>query len=419
MAETTNLVGKIVTGLPEALVSFLRQAGEVAASQGQHVYLVGGAVRDLLLGETHLDIDLVVEGDAVALARELKPDADAWLTIHSRFGTAKLKAGEWSIDFATARSETYARPGALPKVQPGTIQDDLFRRDFTINAMAVSLDPSRFGELIDPHGGMDDLARKHIRTLHEKSFIDDATRIWRAIRYEQRLDFRIESVTLRLLQRDIPMLVTISSDRVRHELEFVLKEKYPEKGLKRAGELGVLQAVHPSLKGDGWLAARFARARQIGLTGDSLARIYLALLAYPLAVAEAEQLIAYLRLPGTLARILRDLADLREKRKELEHPELANSEVFFLLYSHVLPALLAFKLATGSKMVRQYIDLYLDKLRYIRPALNGDDLRAMGIAPGPRLKDLLHRLHVARLDGVVTSRQDEVEMVRRLVPLQT
>ncbi|MFQ5925400.1 MAG: poly(A) polymerase, partial [Dehalococcoidia bacterium] len=172
--------------LPQELLSFLRLAGEVARTQGQKLYLVGGAVRDLILGRPNLDFDLVVEGDAPRLARQLARSSGEKVVVHRQFGTAKFHRGDLSIDLVTARSETYARPGALPKVEPGEIGDDLFRRDFSINAMAIALSPPSFGELVDPYRGRIDLEHRLIRILHQRSFIDDATRILRALRYEQR-----------------------------------------------------------------------------------------------------------------------------------------------------------------------------------------------------------------------------------------
>ena len=188
--ETCNLAGSIKEQLPSDIAAFIRLAGEVAEKRQQRLYLVGGVVRDLLLERVNLDIDMVVEGDAIKLAQAIAGVNQAKVITHPRFGTATLKWGKRSADFATARAETYARPGALPTVKPGTISDDLARRDFTINAMAVELNPRRFGELIDPFGGRQDIEKKLVRVLHDKSFTDDATRIWRAVRYEQRLDFQ-------------------------------------------------------------------------------------------------------------------------------------------------------------------------------------------------------------------------------------
>lgn len=418
ISGVTNLTTAISQQLPAELVNFIQLAGEVAQSRGQKLYLVGGVVRDLFLGRATLDLDLVLEGDAISLAQQLGLPNQAKIKIHTRFGTAKLKWQEWSVDIATARSETYAKPGALPSVTPGSIRHDLFRRDFTINAMAVKLNPGRYGEVLDPYGGRGDLEDRLIRVLHEKSFLDDATRIWRGIRYEQRLDFQLEPATLKLLKRDVPMLDTISGDRIRHELELVLREEYPEKALRRADELGVLSRMHPSLKGNGWLAEKFEQARKQGAPGSPPTMLYLALLAYHLTDEEIEQLITYLRLPKTATQTLRDTISVKAQIHSLADPSLSPSRIHSLLRGYATPAITANLLATTSEVVRKHIQLFLDKLRFIRPALNGEDLKRLGITSGQRIGEILRRLHEARLDGKVSSRKDEEEMVRRTIRTQ-
>jgi tRNA nucleotidyltransferase (CCA-adding enzyme) len=393
----------------------MRVAGEMAQSQGQNLYLVGGVVRDLLLEQANLDLDLVLEGNAIDLARKLAEINRAKITIHPRFGTAKLRWNKWSMDLATARSETYIKPGALPSVEPGSIDSDLFRRDFTINTMAIYLNPSHYGELIDRYGGRDDLEHKLIRTLHEKSFTDDATRIWRGLRYEQRLDFQLEPNTLKLLKRDIPMLDTISGDRIRHELELILTEKYPEKVLRRAEELEVLPKLHPSLKGNGWLEEKFEQARQLSSPDLPPMGLYLALMAYHLNDEANEQFISRLRLPKLLTQTLRDTNSLKTKLESMADPELSRSSIYRLLHNYCLPAIMANSLAGDSSVARQHIQLFLDKLRYVKSSLTGNDLKRMGVAAGPRIKEILQRLHEARLDGKVTTKNDEEELVKSLL----
>jgi tRNA nucleotidyltransferase (CCA-adding enzyme) len=412
MAETVDVAREIKKQLPAELVEFMQKAGEVAARQGQSLYLVGGVVRDLFLRRTNLDLDLVVDGDAIKLAQRLAGIIPARITTHSRFNTAKLRWDKWSVDLATVRSETYDRPGALPRVKTGTLATDLFRRDFTINAMAIELTASRYGQLIDLYGGRDDLEHRLIRILHDKSFIDDATRIWRALRYEQRLDFRLEAHTRRRLKRDVPMLDTISGDRVRHELELVLKEELPEKVLHRAEELGVLGRLHPSLKGSGWLAKKFGQARGLYYPESPPVGLYLALLGYRLTEDESKELIAYLRPAKPLAQTIRDTLDLKAGLEVLADSRLPRSSLYYLLEGYSPTGITANQLATDSPVARRHLKLYLGKLRYIKPALTGDDLLKMGIRPGPRMKEILHRLHTTRLDGKVRSKQGEVEMVR-------
>jgi tRNA nucleotidyltransferase (CCA-adding enzyme) len=411
--ENINLARQIKEQLPVDLIDFIKKAGDIAEKQQQRLYLVGGVVRDLLLERSNYDLDMVVEGDAIKLAQEMAQVNRANVTTHPRFGTAKLQWKRGSADLATARAETYARPGALPTVRPGTIVDDLARRDFTVNAMAIRLNPRHYGELIDPYGGRQDIKKRLVRVLHDKSFTDDATRIWRALRYEQRLGFRIEPKTLKLIERDIDMLGTISGDRIRHELELVLKEELPEKALQRAGELGVLIKLHPSLKGDDWLAETFAAARERCLPDEPNTQLYLALLCYRPTNDETDTLISYLRLPKTTAQVLRDTLAIKSKIKELSTLGLAPSVIYDLLHGYGLTALTANSLGSGSETVAEHIELYLNVLRHINPALTGEDLKKLGVPKGPKIKEFLQRLREARLDGKVTSRKEEEGMVRR------
>ncbi|TET73774.1 MAG: CCA tRNA nucleotidyltransferase [Dehalococcoidia bacterium] len=408
-----NVARDIEAQLPRELRDLIRAAGELAADKGQNLYLVGGAVRDLFLGRPNLDLDLVLEGDAPSLARELAKLRGGKVLTHPRFGTATISQGTISLDLVTARSETYAKSGALPAVKPGTIQDDLLRRDFTINAMAAHLDPARFGELVDPYGGKGDLDRGLVRVLHQGSFKDDPTRIWRAIRYEQRLGFRLEPDTETLLRRDVVMMDRVSGDRLRHELEHILQEDHPEKAIYRAEELGTLQQLLPSLEGNGWLAERYERARQASPDPRPESVLYLALLAWRLGAEQLKAFIQRLRFGREEARTLLDIPGLKKALPSLEAQELLSSHICRLLERHRPQTILAAALATDSGMVRQQLALYLSNLRFVAPALDGDDLKQMGVPPGKRLGWLLQALKDARLDGKVTTRKGEQELVRQ------
>jgi len=412
MSQPTNLADRLEEQLPTDLNEFIEKAGIIARERRQPLYLVGGAVRDLLLERANLDLDLVVAGDAIALAGEIAPLFKADITAHPRFGTASLRWGRRRADIVTARAETYARPGALPKVRPGTIDDDLARRDFTVNAMAVALDPCHYGELADPHGGQKDLKKRLIRVLHDRSFRDDATRIWRAVRYEQRLDFRIEPVTLDLLKKGLAHLRTVGGSRTRRELELYLTEETPEKALARAGNLGVLAKLNPSLTGDEWLAESFGRAREVCLPAAPSTVLYLALFFYRLADTETEKLTNYLRLPAAASRVLRDTLAVKAKSGELAEPGLPPSRVYHYLHGLGLTALTAARLATGSPTAAEHIELYLNVLRHVNPVLGGEDLKKMGVPEGPRIKEALLALREARLDGRIDSREEEEAMVR-------
>ena len=343
--------------LPQELLALIEDCAELAAGKQQRLYLVGGAVRDLFLGWPNLDLDLVLEGDAPELARQLVETRGGDIITHPRFGTATVRQGTISLDLVTARSETYARPGALPTVSPGAIEDDLFRRDFAINAMAVCLDHAHFGELVDPYGGNNDLAQGLIRILHRESFRDDPTRIWRALRYEQRLGFKLESDTEELLRRDVAMMDKVSGDRLRHELERILEEDCPEKVLYRAEELGALQQLHQSLKGNGWLAERFEQARQASADSKPEVGLYLALLAWRLDEEHVESFLKRLRFGGEVSRVLRDINGLKRDVQDLEAHELLPSDICHLLEHHYPQAILAAALATDYDIVRSRLEL--------------------------------------------------------------
>ncbi len=410
-----NLARQIEQYLPPQLLKLVRNISTEANQLGQKVYLAGGVVRDLFLGYPNFDLDLVIEGDALKLAQRVAEITQASLVTHPRFGTAKLSYGTFTLDMAMTRGETYAKPGALPTVTTGTITQDLFRRDFSINAMAISLLPDCYGELLDPYQGKSDLDRGLIRVLHPKSFTDDATRILRAIRYEQRLGFELETETARLLKRDIAMLDTISGNRVRHELELVLREKYPEHAIRRLGELGALQRINPSLKGDGWIAEKFDKARQLNKPGN-LTSLYLCLLVYLLNERENEQFLLHLNMPAKLARILRDTLRLKAQLHLLDKPLLKHSDIYYLLRDYNPLAIQTNAIGSQSSEICHHLQLFLTKLRYIKPFLNGEDLKSLGITPGPKMGEILKVLHKARLDGEIKTREEEENLALLLKP---
>jgi len=381
------------------------------------VYLVGGVVRDLLLGYPNFDLDLVVEGDAVKLAQQVAETSQAKLLAHHRFGTAKLKYENFTLDLATARKETYAKPGALPAVTPGTLEDDLIRRDFSINAMAISLAANDYGELVDPHQGKSDLEHRLIRILHPGSFSDDATRILRAVRYEQRLGFEFEAQTVQLLKRDIPMLDTISGDRIRHELELIFEEKQPEFVVKRLAELGVLQRISPFLKkGDGWIAEKFDRARRLKKPAQ-LPSLYFCLLIYSSSERGIEQFLARLNISAKLSRAMRDTLRLKTRLPLLDKSSLKPSEIYYLLREYEPVAIQANAIASDSSMVHRHLQLFLTKLRYVRTSLNGEELKRLGISAGPEMGQVLQVLHKAKLDGEVRTKADEKKLALSLKAL--
>ena len=399
------------SSLRRDILDFIAEASNTARSMNLRLYLVGGAVRDMLLGKQSLDIDMTVEGDAVEFAKKLARSADS-IEIHPQFGTAKLViSNDFTIDITTARKETYSRPGALPNVSPGSLNDDLFRRDFTINAMAVSLNGDEYGALTDIYGGVNDLKIKLIRVLHDKSFVDDATRIWRAIRYSERLGFEIERRTLNLLKRDIDCLDTITGDRIRYELECVFGEEFPEKTLARASELSVLQKINSHLNFDGGIAAKFEQARQFYPDSRPPFSLYLALLTRKLDEQAIEAFIAYLKIDKKTVRVLLDASALRQKAAGLVEKTLSPSGIFHLLSGHDPLAITALYIESEDTTVKQRIELFESKLRNVKPLLTGNDLKRLGIPSGPEIKKVLEKLIDAKLNGETANRDDEEKLV--------
>ena len=394
---------------PEQL-QIVQHAAQLADDRGFSLYLVGGVVRDLLLKRPIVDIDLVTEGDGPSLALLIAQALGGQVTSHRRFLTAKVRLPTLSIDLATARSETYAHPGALPTVRPGSLENDLARRDFTINAMALQVDPRGFGRLIDPLGGKSDLKDRLVRVLHQGSFVDDATRMLRAVRYEQRFGFRLEPDTERFLQQQVSMLSTVGPDRTRHELELILEEESPDKPLARAWQLGLLAAIHPSLKWDQGKAAMFRKARSKRRSPPFA--VYLSLLLYSMSREEASDVVACLRFSKAAARAVEDTHRLKASLDALQAADLRPSAIHRMLQGYTTASVLACAVAADSPLVYDRLDLYLNKLRFVRTHLNGSDLTRMGFPPGARMGETLEALLEAKLDGEASTREDEVRLAR-------
>ena len=392
--------------VPDRLHLLVHAAG-IASERGARLYLVGGAVRDVLLGGSPADLDVVADGDFTGLADALASGLGGRVTARSRFDTAKLAVDDLTLDLARARTESYARPGALPDVSPGTMSQDLARRDFSVNAMAASLTEGDWGSLFDPHGGAADLRAGLIRILHPGSFVDDATRILRAVRYAGRLGFEIEPGTRRLLERDLGRLDTISGDRLRRELALLLAEDRWPDCLRRARNAGVLSAIHPALA----LEDASLDVLDAHTTVPEAVRLAATLsLAPPDQIAAAA---ARLNVAGEWAAVATGVADLAGIVDRLEAPQIRRSRVHALLRGVEPAAIEGIALTCSSPRAAERLRLFLDELRHVRPILGGHDLLAMGAPQGPRVGELLNALLDARLDGLVATREEEEAYVSR------
>ena len=387
-------------------MQLLRRAAEESARRGMRLYLVGGAVRDALLGLSVADIDLVNAPGGADFGRELAEALGGEVVASSQFGTHKIRAGGITFDLVMARTESYARPGALPSVRPGGILDDLARRDFTINAMAVEVRGESWGDLLDDFGGLADLRRGLVRTLHDGSFRDDATRILRAARYAGRYDFRIEESTRRALDRDLAYLDAISGDRLRHELERVFDEPRAAPILRILRDAGVLRAINPSLGAD---EAALAQIDEVAIGPErGPTPVMLSLLVSSLPAEAAPALVRRLNMGADWARVVRDTLALHDIVARLQRSGLRPSEVDDLLRAYDEHALRAGAALASDDLAASWVRRYLDELRHVRPLLDGNDLLALGVARGPKVGELLRTLRCARLDGEVHTREDEV-----------
>ena len=364
-------------------------------------YLVGGAVRDLLLGARSVDLDVAVEGDAVAIAHEVAGRLGGEARAHDRFGTATVRAGDLSVDLAGTRSETYERPGALPAVAPAGLDADLGRRDFTVNAMAVALGGAAAGELIDPHGGERDLEGKIVRVLHERSFVDDPTRLLRAVRYEARLGFALDPETERLARAGTDGLADVSGARVRDELLDLLSEDEAPTAVDRMGALGIGAGLAPALRADGDLVA----AAQLGSVETSADPVLAGLAA--LASDGATELVKRLGLQaGQRDRVLRGASRGRRLAAELAKPHRP-SELHALL-SPEPPEALALALAFGAPA--EMVVGFASGLREARLDITGDDLLAEGVPESPAIGEALAETLRRKLDGEVGGREEQLRV---------
>ncbi len=384
----------------------LMQVRELAARLGLPLYLVGGFVRDLLLGQPPDDFDFVVEGDAPRLAQAAAREWGGEVQAHTPFGTATWTAPDGvSVDFASARTETYAYPAALPHVQiPATLQADLARRDFTINALALRLDGAHFGELIDPYHGQADLTAGRVRVLHPRSFQDDPARMFRAARYEQRLGFAITADTLALIPGAWEALAALTGDRARREFELIFREPNAVKMLARLNTLDVLTHVHPALAWDEAASAQAALIPTlpaadwrgpVPLEPDALCLALLLRRASPEAAAEALTRLNPNR--STEQAVLEALA----LHKNWSRPSEAVAALDKLSELGVIAAYVL------RPEWQADLHAYLARWRFVRAETTGDDLIARGLTPGPRFKTLLWELRAARLDGAITDHAGE------------
>jgi tRNA nucleotidyltransferase (CCA-adding enzyme) len=433
MGAMRNQVSHVMLNrLPVRQLHLLKEIARLADERTLSVYLVGGVVRDLLLKRENWDLDLTVEGDGITFARLVADRYEAGLALFERFGTARLVFPDGlKVDIATTRRESYAEPALLPSVQPASIEEDLSRRDFTINAIAVQLNPRQFGRVLDPYGGQRDLRARTIRVLHAGSFQDDPTRIFRAIRFEQRFGFRLDPTTVRLLAHaaSTKLVQRLSGPRLQNEILLLFAEHDPARAIARLEQLKLLRFLHsrlcytPSVKRTvtavpeavAWWARRFQ--------GSVIDRP----IVYLMALSSESS-------PAVVATMIRRLALSREQAKRVSSGgglvdralkgltakgPIQPSQIYRLLEGfsdEALVLLLAKQVSrrqiVGLKLLKRHLMVYL-KNRRTETALTGRDLQSMGLEPGPKYKIILGKLLEARIDGLVTTEAEERVFVRK------
>jgi len=416
--------------LPPRVQSILREFGRVGDELNCPVYAVGGFVRDLLLRNHNLDVDIVVEGDGIRFAEYFAKEHPCKIRINRRFGTAALRlAGNLKVDIATARLEYYDSPAALPTVELSSVKRDLYRRDFTINTLAIKLNMEQFGELIDFFGAQRDIKEKVLRVLHNLSFVEDPTRVFRAIRFEQRFDFQLGRQTQNLIKNAVEMrfLDRLSGRRIFTELVLILNEEDPIPILRRMRDLDLLKSIHIRIPWEketenlletiknviSWYDLLFLEGEcerwQVYFYGlmDSLAEGEVLDICQRLSLSEKnrKKIISGRR---EAEETLREMARRLDSKRRIRR-----SEMYQFLEPLSTEVKLFMMAKTTKKGTKQWISLFFTTLRGLKPLLKGRDLIRLGVQPGPIMKEILTDLLRARLDRRVKTREDEVNYVKR------
>jgi|UniRef100_A0A7V6DQD9 tRNA nucleotidyltransferase (CCA-adding enzyme) len=422
-----NILSLMRERLPKKILNILAQVGQVAKELGFHAYVVGGFVRDLFIKQENLDIDLVIEGDGIAFAKTFAARHGARARVFQKFKTAVIIFPDgFKMDVATARTEYYDFPGALPVVEYSSIKMDLYRRDFTINTLAVNLNPEEFGTLLDFFGAHRDLKERRISVLHNLSFVEDPTRVFRAIRFEQRFGFRISKLTINLINNAVKnnFFDRLSGVRLFHELELILHEENPIPAIARLAEFDLLRPIHPRLWFDEGTRAMLERVRAV-IAWMSLSYleehferwlVYFLGLVEPLNPEEIKELMERFKPPPRLAEAImqgKEAADQALHNLFRLGDKASRSEVYRLLNPIGTEFLLYMMAKSRQEPSRRLISLYFTHLKHLKPELTGRDLVALGFQPGPEIRAILNRLHEARLNEEVQNKREELELIKR------
>lgn len=423
--RTRNIIKFMEERLSKRIVDILESIGKVAGEIGCNAYIVGGFVRDLFLYRTNEDVDIVIEGDGIAFAKKYRKIVDARIHTYEKFGTAVIIFPDgFKIDVASARMEYYKFPAALPTIEMSSIKLDLFRRDFTINTLSIQLNPGKFGVLIDFFAAQNDIKEKVIRVLHNLSFVEDPTRVFRAIRFEQRFGFSTGRLTSGLIENAVKMdfFKRLSGRRVFNELRQILEEENPIPALIRLNEYDLLKVIHPSIRLNQPLVALLNAIRKVISWHDLLFldESYMKWAVYFLALIShcerktSEDICRRLELSPRLIRLfIRERFNGERCFFWLEqHMPVKNSVLYNKLSDFKTEPILYMMASTKQEKVKRDISHYYTQLRHVRVSLRGRDLLNMGIEPGPVYREILQMVLNERLNGNLNTRSDEIAFVK-------
>ncbi len=411
-----------IAQLPEGIRARLRQAGRLADESRLDLYLVGGTVRDMLLGRARTDIDLVVDGDGMRFAGCLARRNEGRYTPHPRFLTATVDLPEGSsLDVATARSERYERPGALPRVTPAPIDVDLARRDFTINAMAVSLNGRRFGELVDPFNGRGDLCKHLVRILHDQSFVDDPTRIFRAVRFEQRLRFSLESGTMARFREAVSggRIGILSGPRLLEQLRLICVEPDPWLVFSRLERLDALKAVHPALASDDGLKTLVQEISQSAdlafPTYDGWWILYLVALFKPCREETLRGIVDRLKPNRRLRKAIEDMSRWDDVERAIESGRIDTPADFYRAVRTISEDTMLFVTLTHpDESLRRRCESYYRHHRHMSLSIDGGTLKDLEIPEGPAYGQILDEVLSMKINGEIGTAEEERRAARDL-----
>ncbi len=427
-ARTRNVKKFLKERHTARIMHILKTVGETADEMHLNAYVIGGFVRDLFLYRNNEDVDIVIEGEAIAFAKKYAKRFDARVHAHRKFGTAVIIFSDgFKVDVATARMEYYRFPADLPTVEMSSLKLDLFRRDFTVNTLAIQLNPDGFGTLIDFFTGLKDIKEKTIRVLHNLSFVEDPTRVFRAIRFEQRFDFSIGKLTEGLIKNAVKMefFKRLSGRRVFNEIKLILEEESPTPAIVRMNDYNLLKVIHPSLVLDKELTSLLDSAKKVIAWFDLLflEETYMKWVVYFLILTRhadeptAGEVCAHLELAPKYTKIFcEDRFEADQCLHWMERYAPAKNSVLYERLQGFKTELVLYMMAsTGREKVKKAISHYFTKLRYIKTSVTGDDLIKMGLPPGPAFREILDEVREAALDGLIEDKNDEIRLVEKLV----